>query len=109
LELTAEEEAEAEEESEHSEDWLNAFSDEVEKTATWEVAEAEEEGADKICFADLWQQMEALEERVRVQGRHIQQVKLETEEGGMGDHGDLPMWPKFLQLRRLHEQNQPLE
>jgi hypothetical protein len=32
---------------------------------------------------------------------HIQQVKLEMDEGGMGDHGDLPMCQKFLQLRRL--------
>jgi hypothetical protein len=36
-------------------------------------------------------------------------VKLETDEGGMGDHGDLLMCQNFLQLRRLHEQNQPLE
>jgi hypothetical protein len=44
-----------------------------------------------------------------VQGVHIQQMNLETDEGGMGDHGDLLMCQKFLQLRRLHEQNQPLE
>jgi hypothetical protein len=44
-----------------------------------------------------------------VQGVHIQQVKLETDEGGMGDHGDLLMCQNNLQLRRLHEQNQPLE
>jgi hypothetical protein len=45
-----------------------------------------------------------------VQGVHIQQVKLETNEGGMGDHGDLLMsQKKILQLRRLHKQNQPLE
>jgi hypothetical protein len=55
---------------EHSEEWLNAFSHEAEKTATWEVAEAEEEEADNICFADLWEQIEALEERVKVQGAH---------------------------------------
>jgi hypothetical protein len=67
LELTVEEEAEAEEESEHSEEWLNAFSDEAEETATWEVAEAEEEGVDNICFAELWQQIESLEERVMMQ------------------------------------------
>jgi hypothetical protein len=28
---------------------------------------------------------------------------------GMGDHDDLPNGQKFLQLRRLHEQDQPLE
>jgi hypothetical protein len=36
-------------------------------------------------------------------------VKLETDEGGMGDQGDLLMCQKFLQLRRLHEQSQPFE
>jgi hypothetical protein len=36
-------------------------------------------------------------------------VKLETDEGGMGDHDDLLMCQKFLQLRRLHEQSQPWE
>jgi hypothetical protein len=111
LELTAEEEAEAEEESEHSEEWLNAFSDEAEETATWEFAAgAEEEEVDNICFADLWEQIEALEERVRVQGRHIQQVRLEIgKKEGMGDHDDLPNGQKFLQLRRLQKQDQPWE
>jgi hypothetical protein len=46
---------------------------------------------------------------VKVQSVHIQQVKLETDEGGMGDHDDLPMCQKFLQLRRLQKQSQPLE
>jgi hypothetical protein len=36
-------------------------------------------------------------------------VKLEVDEEGMGDHSDLPMCQKNLQLRRLHEQSQPLE
>jgi hypothetical protein len=45
-----------------------------------------------------------------VQGRHIQQVKLETDkEEGMGDHDDLPNGQKFLQLRRLQKQDQPWE
>jgi hypothetical protein len=74
LKLTAEE---AEEDDEHSEEWLNIFSQEAEKTATWEFAAEEEEEADNICFADLWEQIEALEERVKVQSVHIQQVKLE--------------------------------
>jgi hypothetical protein len=104
LELTAEEEAEDEEEDdEHSEEWLDIFSCEAEKNATEEVAEAKEEETDSICFADLWEQIEALEERVKVQGVHIQQVKLEMGEGGMGDHGDLLMCQKILQLRRLQE------
>jgi hypothetical protein len=107
LKLTAEE---AEEDDEHSEEWLSIFSQETEKTATWEFATEEEEEADNICFADLWKQIEALERRVIVQGVHIQQVKLEVdEEEGMGDHDDLPNCRKFLQLRRLQKQDQPLE
>jgi hypothetical protein len=103
LELTAEEEAEVEEEDEHSEEWLSIFSQEAEKNTTWDVAEEEEEEAGNIFFTDLWDQIEALEERVKVQGVHIQQVKLEIDEGGMGDHGDLLMCQKFLQLRRLQK------
>jgi hypothetical protein len=68
LRLTAEEGKE----NEHSEEWLNIFSQEAEKTATGEVAEIEEEGADSICFADLWEKIESLEERVKVQSVHIQ-------------------------------------
>jgi hypothetical protein len=34
-------------------------------------------------------------------------VKLEANEESMGDHDDLPMCQKNLQLRRLHEQGQP--
>jgi hypothetical protein len=85
------------------------FSHEVEKTATGKVVEAEEEEVDNICFANLWEQVESLEERVKVQGMHIQQVKLEMDVEDMKGHGDLLMCRKFLQLRRLHEQNQPLE
>jgi hypothetical protein len=33
----------------------------------------------------------------------------DEDEDGMGDHSDLPNCRKFLQLRRLHEQSQPLE
>jgi hypothetical protein len=50
-----------------------------------------------------------MERRVKVQGMHIQQVKLEADEEGVGDHSDLPMCRKFLQLRRLHEQGHLLE
>jgi len=46
---------------------------------------------------------------VNVQSMHIEQVKLETKEEGMGDHDDLLMCRRFLQLRRLYEQSQPLE
>jgi hypothetical protein len=75
-----------EEEDEHSEEWIDIFSDVAEETTTWEFAAKEEKVPDNICFVDLWGQIEALEERVKVQGMHIQQVKLETNEGGMGDH-----------------------
>jgi hypothetical protein len=101
--LTAEKEKE---EEEHSEEWLDIFSTEAENNATWEVAE--EENTDSICLVDLWEQMEALEERVKVQGMHIQRVKLETDEG-MGDRDDLPNGQKFLQLGRPQKLNQPLE
>jgi hypothetical protein len=33
----------------------------------------------------------------------------EDEEDSMGDHSNLPRCQKFLQLRRLQQQNQPLE
>jgi hypothetical protein len=62
-----------------------------------------------VCFANMWEQIEALENRVKVQGVHIQQVKLEMDEGGMGDHSDLPNDQKILQQRRLQKQNQPWE
>jgi hypothetical protein len=94
---TAQAQAELDEEDDdHSEEWLNIFIQEDENTATGEVAKAEEEGEDKIFFVDLWEQIESLEERVKVQGVHIQQVKLETDEGGMGDHGDLLICQNFL-------------
>jgi hypothetical protein len=46
---------------------------------------------------------------VKLQGVHIQHMKLEADEEGMGDHSDLPMCQNFLQSRILHEQGQPLE
>jgi hypothetical protein len=103
LELIAE--GAEEEDEEHSKEWIDIFSQEAEKNATEDVTEADEEEGNNICFADLWDQFEALEESVKVQSVHIQQVKLKTDEGGMGDHGDLLMCQNFLQLRRLHEQN----
>jgi hypothetical protein len=48
--------AQAEEEDEHFEEWLNNFSQEAEKTI-----EEEEEEADSMRFADLCEQIEALE------------------------------------------------
>jgi hypothetical protein len=46
-----------------------------------ELAEAEEEKVDNMRFVDLWEQIETLERRVEVQKFHIQQVKLEVDEG----------------------------
>jgi hypothetical protein len=93
LKLTAEE---AEEDDEHSEEWLNIFSQETEKTATCGLAEEEEEATDIISFTGLYEKIEALERRVKVQGMHIQQVNLEVDEEGMRDHDDLPMYRNFL-------------
>jgi hypothetical protein len=56
----------------HSEEWLNIFSQETERTATWEFVEEEEEEVDNISFVDLYEQIKALERRVKVQGMHIQ-------------------------------------
>jgi hypothetical protein len=43
-----------------------------------------------ISLVDLYEQIEALEERVKVQSVHIQQAKLEADdEVGMGDHCNL--------------------
>jgi hypothetical protein len=69
----------AEEEDEHSEEWLKIFSQEAERTATWEFAEGRRRRrADRISFVDLCEQIESLERRVIVQGMHIQQAKLEA-------------------------------
>jgi hypothetical protein len=70
LELIAE--GEDEEDDENPKEWLDIFSHETEQNATEKVAEVEEEEADNIFFTDLWDQFEALEERVKLQGMHIQ-------------------------------------
>ena len=98
--------AQAEEENEHSEECLISFSQEVEEAAALKMTveeAAKEEEPDSIFFAYLYEHIKALERRVKVQGIHIQQVKLETDEEGVGDHSDLPMCRKFLQLGRLQK------
>jgi hypothetical protein len=45
------------------------------------VEEVEEKEADNMSFADLCEQIEALERRVEVQSMHIQQMRLETDGG----------------------------
>jgi hypothetical protein len=67
LKLTAEE---ADDDDEHSEEGLNIFSQDIEKTATWEFVEEEE--TDNISLTDMYEQIESLERRVKVQGMHIQ-------------------------------------
>jgi hypothetical protein len=42
---------------------------------------ATEEEADNIDFVELYEELEALERRVNMQSKHIQQVKLETSGG----------------------------
>jgi hypothetical protein len=88
--------SQAEEEDEHSEEWLNIFSQEAEKTTALKLAEAEEEEADNMSFVDLWEQIETLERRVEVQSMHIQQMRLETDGGDfqaeeqLEEAGDIP-------------------
>jgi hypothetical protein len=61
-----------EKEDKHSEEWLNIFSQETEKTVAFDLAEEEEEEAYNISLVDLYEKIEALERRVIVQGMHIQ-------------------------------------
>jgi hypothetical protein len=79
-------EAAQEEGNEHSKEIgaLKFFSQaaETEMTAALELATEEEEKEDNTSFVDLYQEFEALERRVKVQSLHIQQVKLEVDEGG---------------------------
>jgi hypothetical protein len=103
------ESAQAGDEYEHYEQWLNTFSQEAEETTTLELVEAVEEDVDNISLDNLYEQIEALERRVIVHGMHIQQMRLEVDEDDMGDHDDLPIYRKKMQLRRLHKQIQPLE
>jgi hypothetical protein len=44
-----------------------------------DLAAAEEE-VDNMSFVDLCEQIETLERRVKVQGMHIQQIRLEADE-----------------------------
>jgi hypothetical protein len=54
------------EEDEHSEEWLNIFSQEAEKTAALELAIEKEEEVDNMSFVDLCEHIETLERRVIV-------------------------------------------
>jgi hypothetical protein len=73
------------EEKEHSEEWLKIFSQEAEKETAAALKltteeEEEEEEANNMGFADLCEQLEALERRVMMQHLHIQQIRLEVDE-----------------------------
>jgi hypothetical protein len=72
-------------EDEHSTKWLKSFSQEArqEITTILEAAEEEEEEeeVDSMDFADLCEELEAMERRVMVQSFHIQQAKLEAGNG----------------------------
>jgi hypothetical protein len=70
------------EEEEHSTELLKIFSEEFETEMTAALESATEEEADSMDFADLYEELEALEKRVMVQSFHIQQAKLE-EVGSM--------------------------
>jgi hypothetical protein len=60
---------------------LKIFSQGVEQEMTAALEPAAEEEADNIDFVELYEELEALERRVNMQSRHIQQVKLETGGG----------------------------
>jgi hypothetical protein len=66
---------------ENSTEFLKIFIQEAEQEMTAELNPAAEEETYNMDFVDLCEEFEALEKRVIVQSRHIQQVKLE-EDGG---------------------------
>jgi hypothetical protein len=74
----------AEEGNDHFEEWLKFFGqeDETKTTTALELATEEEEETDSMSFDNLCEQIKSLERRVIVQRMHIQQVKLEADEGG---------------------------
>jgi hypothetical protein len=89
-------------EDENSTKWLKIFSQEAgqEIIAVLETVEEEEEEeeeeADNMDFANLYEELEALERKVMVKGLHIQQDKLEEGSGAyqpqeqLEEAGDTP-------------------
>jgi hypothetical protein len=65
----------------HSTKLLKCFIQEVEHEMTAALESAAEGEADIMDFADLYEEIEALERRVMVQSQHIQQIRLETDRG----------------------------
>jgi hypothetical protein len=129
-------------ENEHSEEWLNDFSQGAEKKEAAALKLAAKEAKEQAGrFITPWEmELEMLEDWLNnpEPARELTEVELsekvteqkvsqeetaelksaaewqleatdEDEEEGMGDHSDLPMCQKFLQLRRLQKQDQPLE
>ena len=67
---------------EHSVELLKNFSQGAEKEITVECEPTtKEEATDSMDLGDLCEEMDALERRVNMQNRHIQQAKLETGGG----------------------------
>jgi hypothetical protein len=82
------------------EDWLNN------PEPAGELAEVEL--LEKVTEQQVSQEKTA--EMNSIAGWQVKATEEDDEdEEGMGDHDDLPNCRKFLQLGRLHEQNQPLE
>jgi hypothetical protein len=81
---------------EHSEEWPKFFSQEAETEMTAALEPAAAEETDNMDFADLYEELEALERRVMVQILHIRQVKLEADgeayqpEERLEGAGDIP-------------------
>jgi len=128
--------AQEEKENEHFEEWINAFSQGVERKEVvalkltvedkvltpWEMEleilqdrmknpEPARELAEVELSKNVTEQQVIQEETVEMVFAAGWQVKAteEEEEDGMGDHDDLPNCRKFLQLGRLKKQSQPLE
>jgi len=65
---------------EHSEEWIKFFSQEDEKEIIFECEPTiEERAVDIIDFADLCEELEALERRENLENQLIQQFNLETD------------------------------
>jgi hypothetical protein len=130
--------AEMKEENERSEEQLNSFSQRAESAVALELT-AEEAKEQAGRFITPWEmELEMLEdwlnnpeparelaeielsekvaeqkvsqeETAELKSAAEWQLEATDEEEGMGDHGDLPMCQKILQLGRLHDPSQPWE
>jgi hypothetical protein len=69
------------EEEEHSTELLRNFNQDAEQEMTTTLEPAAEEEADGMDFVEMYKELKALERRVMVQSQHIQQDRLEIDEG----------------------------